>query len=142
MFEAISQQTHLMPFSPRTYGPSYASLSSPVAPSAHTGTRPGASRAPGPRGHRPCTTTGPRSLDPCGVQRGSPHPFGALAPLNTQGKALSPRERSIPTTPGRRKPPVPGDRRPGDRRPVEVSAPGVPARPIAALTHRPAPPAA
>lgn len=137
MYQAISQQTRLMPFSPSTYGLSYATVSRPVAPSAHTGIMPGASRAPGPRGHRPCTTTGPRLLDPCGVQRGCPHPCGALAPLNPKGKALSPRERRLPTTPGRRKPPVPGA-----RRSVEVSAPGVLARPMAALTHRPAPPAA
>lgn len=130
IYQAVSQQTCLIPVSPNTYGPSYHSAGqwSPVSLT---------SRALSSRGHRPHTTTQrsplipvgyrgealiPAEHWPCSTPRGKPSPPRTPAPHHTRGReSPQPLEKEAP---------------------VEAPSPGVLGTPGAVLTHPRAPPAA
>lgn len=130
-----------MPLFTNTYGPSYVPLRL-VEPSAPRGTglglaEPSDQPATGQGSQQPWETQAPHSHgaeppDPCGVQRGSPHPCGALVPRNPEGKALGPRGQEAHGSAGPRR--ARETRRgahpsPGTSRSLRPSARSCPARP-------------
>lgn len=123
IYYASSQQTHLAPLSPHTYRPSYAPLSRPLEPSVPLGIGPRTSRALGPAGDRPREPSAPGAQPRTTTKRNPRCLWG------TAGKPSSLRSTG-PTQPRGESPQLPGTR-----------APGISGRPVAALTHRPAPPA-
>lgn len=107
IYYASSQQTHLTPLSPHTYGPSYAPLSRPLEPSLPLGIGPRTSRALGPAGDRPREPSAP-GAQPLTTTKRNPRCLWV-----TSGEALISAEHWPPST-ARGKPSDPGDRSPRD----------------------------